>query len=135
MINYKIKVVRLLGLTIMLLAFLTPQNIEAQKKKKKKKGDTEMPANPAPKKEKEKKISDLIKSSKEIDGLFKIYQDTITGSLQMVISEDQINKEFIHFNQIANGVIDAGRFRGAYGGSKVFKINKYKSVRIYVLFK
>jgi len=125
MINYKIKVVRLLGLTIMLLAFLTPQNIEAQKKKKKKKGDTEMPANPAPKKEKEKKISDLIKSSKEIDGLFKIYQDTITGSLQMVISEDQINKEFIHFNQIANGVIDAGRFRGAYGGSKVFKINKY----------
>ena len=125
MIIYKIKVVRLLGLTIMLLAFLAPQNIEAQKKKKKKKGDTEMPANPDPKKETEKKISDLIKSSKEIDGLFKIYQDTITGSLQMVISEDQINKEFIHFNQIANGVVDAGSFRGAYGGSKVFKINKY----------
>jgi hypothetical protein len=56
MINYKIKVIRLLGLTIMLLALLTPQNIEAQKKKKKKKGDTEMPAKPAPKKEKEKKI-------------------------------------------------------------------------------
>ena len=124
MIIYKFKVVRLLGLTIMLLAFLAPQNIEAQKKKKKKKGDTEMPANPDPKKEKEKKISDLIKSSKEINGLFKIYQDTITGSLQMIISKDQINKEFIHFNQIANGVVDAGSFRGAYGGSKVFKINK-----------
>jgi len=125
MIIYKIKVVRLLSLTIMLLALLAPQNIEAQKKKKKKKGDTEIPAKPVPEKAKEKKISDLIKSSKEIDGLFKIYQDTITGSLQMVISEDQINKEFIHFNQIANGVVDAGSFRGAYGGSKVFKINKY----------
>ena len=109
----------------MLAAFLAPQNVEAQRKKKKKKGKTEAPAKPAPKKSKEKKIKDLIKSSKEIDGLFKIYQDTITGSLQMIVKEDQIGKEFIHFNQISDGVVDAGRFRGAYGGSKVFKIKKY----------
>ena len=123
--NHRSKAIKLISLTILLFVFLGPQNLEAQKKRKKKKGDTEMNANQAPKKEKEKKISDLIKSSKEIEGLFKIYQDTVTGSLQMVISEDQINKEFIHFNQIANGVVDAGRFRGAYGGSKVFKIKKY----------
>ncbi|MBT8385093.1 MAG: zinc-dependent metalloprotease, partial [Bacteroidia bacterium] len=56
---------------------------------------------------------------------FKMYQDTVSGSLQMIVTEDQIGKEYIHFNQVGNGVLDAGRFRGAYGGSKVFKIKKY----------
>ena len=121
---YKLKAFKLICLAFVITAFLAPQNMEAQKKKKKKKGKTEMPA-PAPKKAKEKKIKDLIKSSKEIDGLFKIYQDTITGSIQMLIKEDQIGKEFIHFNQVANGVLEAGSFRGAYGGSKTFQINKY----------
>ena len=108
----------------LMMAFLAPQNIEAQRKKKKKKGKTEMPAKPKPKK-KDKTIKELTKSSKEIDGLFKIYQDTITGATQMLIKEDQIGKEFIHFNQVADGVLDAGRFRGAFGGEKVFKIKKF----------
>jgi Met-zincin/Domain of unknown function (DUF5117) len=120
------RLLRLATVVLISIAFLMPQNIEAQRKKKNKKKDKiEAPAKPAPKKKKEKTIKDLVKSSKEIDGLFKIYQDTITGSLQMVISEDQINKEYIYFTQISNGVLEAGRFRGAYGGSKVFKIKKY----------
>ena len=108
----------------MAIVLLAPTNIEAQKKKKKK-GKTETPAAPAPK-AKEKKISDLIKSSKEIDGLFKIYQDTITGSLQMILTEDQLNKEYIYFTQIADAPGDMGFVgRGIYRGSKVFKIQKY----------
>ncbi len=122
---HKLKVVKLMCLTFMLAAFIAPQDMEAQKKRKKKKGKTEAAAKPAPKKSKTKKIKDLVKSSKEIDGLFKIYQDTITGSLQMIVKEDQIGKEFIHFNQVADGVLDAGRFRGAYGGEKIFKVKKY----------
>ncbi len=124
--NQYLKMLRLFTLVLMLLAFLVPQNIEAQKKKRNKKKDQiETPDKPAPKKDSLKTIKELIKSSKEIDGLFKIYQDTITGSLQMIIKEDQINKEYIYFSQISNGVLDAGRFRGAYGGSKIFKIKKY----------
>ncbi len=123
--NY-LKAVKFLSMAILLTAFLAPQNAEAQRKKKKKKGKTEMPAKPAPKKSKEKKIKDLVKSSKEIDGLFKIYQDTITGSLQMVLSEDQIGKEYIYFIQVDNAPGDLGFVgRGIYGGSKVFKIQKY----------
>lgn len=104
---------------IMLLSF---QNLEAQSKKKKNKKSerTESPA------KKDKSIADLVKSSKKIEGLFSVYQDTITGSLQMVISEKQIDKEFIYFSQISNGIMDAGRMnRGSYMGSKVFKIEKY----------
>ena len=118
-------VIKYFCLIITMGFFLTPLNIEAQNKKKKnKKNDTEAVVTP-PKKAKEKSIKDLTKSSKKIDGLFTIYQDTITGSLQMVITEDQIGKEYIHFTQVADGVLDAGRFRGAYGGSKVFKVDKY----------
>lgn len=105
--------------------FLTPQNIEAQNKKKKKKknDDKEIVAKPP---KKEKSLNDLTKSSKKMEGLFTVYQDTITGSLQMVITEDQLNKEYIYFSQISDGVMDAGRInRGSYRGSKVFKVEKF----------
>ena len=121
------KALKLFSMSLLLVLFLAPQQADAQRKKKKKKGKTEMPAKPAPAKKKGKTIKDLTKSSKEIDGLFKIYQDTITGTLQMLIKEDQIGPDFIHFNQLADGVVDAGSFRGAYRGSKVFKIKKYFS--------
>ncbi|WP_405572220.1 zinc-dependent metalloprotease [Winogradskyella sp. Asnod2-B02-A] len=117
------KVIRLLSIAIVTCAFIAPQNLEAQRKKKKKKDNTEVAA-PKPK-SKEKSIKDLTKSSKKIDGLFTMYRDTIKGTLQMVVSEEQIGKEYIHFNQVSNGVVEAGRFRGAYGGSQVFKVKKY----------
>ncbi|GAA4243976.1 zinc-dependent metalloprotease [Winogradskyella damuponensis] len=102
---------------------MAPQNLEAQRKKKNKKSKTEVPA--AKPKSKEKSIKDLTKSSKKIEGLFTMYRDTITGALQMVISDEHLDKDYIHFNQVSNGVVDAGRFRGAYGGSKVFKVKKF----------
>jgi len=44
----------------------------------------------------------------------------------MIVTEEQLGKEFIHFAQIADGVMDAGRInRGTYEDSKVFKIKKY----------
>ena len=113
---------RLLSLALLACVFIAPQNLEAQRKKKDKKSKTETPA---PKPKKEKSIKDLTKSSKKIEGLFTMYRDTITGSLQMVVSEAHLDKDYIHFNQVSNGVTDAGRFRGAYGGSKVFKVKKY----------
>ncbi|TWO33118.1 DUF5117 domain-containing protein [Seonamhaeicola sediminis] len=108
------------------MAFLMPQNIEAQKKKNKKKKDEVTAVAAKPKAPKEKTIADLVKKSKKIEGLFTIYQDTVNGSLQMLISKDQIGKEFIYFSQIANGVLDAGRIiKGQYKEEKIFKIEKY----------
>ncbi|NJX15458.1 DUF5117 domain-containing protein [Tamlana crocina] len=105
----------------------SPTNLDAQNKKKKRKKDATTEAVvDAGKTGKTKSIAELVKSSKKIDGLFPIYQDTITGSIQLLISEDQIGKDYIYFSQIADGVLDAGRMnRGSYRGSKVFKIEKY----------
>jgi len=41
-------------------------------------------------------LEDKIKSSKKIDGLFVLYRDTVTGSLQMYISKDQLGKDYIY---------------------------------------
>ncbi len=41
-------------------------------------------------------ILDKTEKSKKIEGLFTVYQDTISGSLQMIVTEDQLSKEFIY---------------------------------------
>ncbi len=122
-----LKATKLICFVLTLMLFSISENAQAQKRKNgKKKNLVEVAAKPVKKKPKKKTIEELVKSSKKIDGLFTIYQDTITGSIQMIISEDQINKEYIYFSQIADGVMDAGRIiRGSYRDSKVFKIQKY----------
>lgn len=105
------------------LVLLASHPADAQKKKKKKKGDTEQPA---PKKEDKKKtIEDETKKHAKLDGLFTIYRDSTSGSIKMVIAKDQLDKEFIYFGQIKEGVLEGGAFRGAYDGEFIFKITKY----------
>ena len=77
------------------------------------------------KESKVKSIKDLTKSSNKMSGLFTIYQDSINGKLKMVVSENQLEKEFIYFSQIADGVTDAGRYRGSYQNEAVFYLKRY----------
>ena len=39
---------------------------------------------------------DAVKEKKKLDGLFTLYQDTTSGSLQLYIKKDQLGKEFIY---------------------------------------
>jgi hypothetical protein len=41
-------------------------------------------------------IAEKVKSSKKIEGLLTIYQDTATGSVQLYIKKNQLGKEFIY---------------------------------------
>ncbi|MGB2867898.1 MAG: zinc-dependent metalloprotease [Bacteroidota bacterium] len=72
-----------------------------------------------------KTIKEMVKASKKYDGLFTIYQDTTDGSTTMLVKKDQIDKEYIYFSFTADGVIEAGHFRGAYLGSNVFTVKRY----------
>ena len=119
------KSLKTLSLCMLVVLFLIPQNHEAQNRRNKKKDNNSESVQKPAAEDKEKTIQELVKSSEEFDGLFKIYQDTLKGTIQMLISKDQIDKEFIYFSQIGNGVVDAGGNRGLYTDSKVFKIEKY----------
>ncbi|MDP4215809.1 MAG: zinc-dependent metalloprotease [Bacteroidota bacterium] len=41
-------------------------------------------------------LADKVKGSRKIEGLFTLYQDTVTGSLQIYVKKDQLGKEFIY---------------------------------------
>ena len=72
-----------------------------------------------------KTISELTLTSRRAEGLFTFFQDTVNGSVQMLIDKNQLNKEYIHFVHTLDGVVDVGHFRGAYKTSKIFEIRKY----------
>ena len=74
---------------------------------------------------KSKTLQDFIKSSKKIEGLFDIYQDTITGQVQMLIREDQLNQDYIYGSQIADGVVRTAGFRGQYKDEKILNFKKF----------
>ncbi len=122
----KSKKFRILCSLFLTLAIIGVQDMDAQRKKRKSKKDKKeiVVAKKKPK-SKKKTIASLTKSSKKIDGLFTMYQDTITGTLKMVIKKEQLDKDFIYFSQIADGIASVGAFRGNYKGSTVFNVKKF----------
>ena len=81
-------------ITLLTLVLFLAGGAFAQKKKKKElAADSLKKAMAKPAKS---TINDKIKSSKKIDGLFSMYRDTVTGSLQMYIKKDQLGKNYIY---------------------------------------
>src|SRR5690606_8505283 len=48
------------------------------------------------KKDEKPSIDDKVKSSKRVEGLFTLYRDTVTASLQLYLEKDQLEKDFIY---------------------------------------
>lgn len=88
-------------------------------------GKKNVKAESGAKKESKSKYEQKIEDAEKLEGLFTLYRDSKKGKLYLEITSDQIDKEYIHFSYIENGVADAGFFRGNFRGSKVFKIQKY----------
>lgn len=72
-----------------------------------------------------KLIEEVTKSCRSVPGLFTMYQDTMSGKVYLLVMEDQLEKEYIYFSYIENGVLSAGFFKGSYRGSRIFSIRKY----------
>lgn len=83
-------------------------------------GDTSKPAAPP----KKPSVTDRTKSSKKIDGLFTLYQDTVTGSVQMYIRKDQLGKEFIYQSFSINGPTSLFLHQSMHRATAVFKMKK-----------
>jgi hypothetical protein len=108
-------------LRVMLITVLSLSSSSLYGQKKKKGSDEKPPV----KTEGPKKISELTKKSTKIEGLFTLYQDSLTGGVKVLIKKDQIGKEYIYFSQIADGPVQMRAFRGNYKGSKIIEIKKY----------
>ena len=72
-----------------------------------------------------KTMEESLKGKKEIPGLFTLYQDEKEGKLFMLITKEQLGKEFIHFVHGLNGQTNAGVMKGGYRGSTIFTLKRY----------
>lgn len=69
-------------------------------------------------------ITDKVKSSKKIGGLFTVYQDTTTGSVQLFIKKDQLGKEYIYQSFSISGPNALFLNQSMHRATFVFKVEK-----------
>ena len=81
--------------------------------------DTSKPAPP-----KKVTVADKTKGNKKNEGLFTLYQDTATGSVQMYIRKDQLDKEFIYESFSISGPTSLFLNQSMHRTNLVFKIKK-----------
>ena len=80
-------------------------------------------------------IQDLVKDFSLFEGFFKAYQDPETSDIYLVIEEKQLNKEFIYFAHVIDGVVASRRNKGSYLDNGIFKIEKYFNTLRFFRFK
>jgi len=85
-------------------------------------GDTSKSATPPA--VKKQTVADKTKGNKKNEGLFTLYQDTATGSLQMYIRKDQLEKEFIYESFSISGPTALFLNQSMHRTNLVFKIKK-----------
>jgi hypothetical protein len=76
---------------------------------------------PAPKKP---TVAEKTKGNKKVDGLFTLYQDTATGSVQMYVRKDQLDKEFIYQSFSLSGPTALFLNQSMHRATSVFKVKK-----------
>ncbi|MBS1748814.1 MAG: zinc-dependent metalloprotease [Bacteroidetes bacterium] len=69
-------------------------------------------------------ISDKTKSSKKHEGLFVVYQDTATGSVQLYIRKDQLGKEYIYQSFSLSGPVSLFLNQNMIRATFIFSISK-----------
>lgn len=121
------KKIKLVCITFgVLFATLSVTPSQAQLFKKCKKGNSSASESTTKSDKKNAKSpKELLKNCVAYEGLFTIHRDTITGASYMAVKADQLDKPFIYFSFIEDGVLDAGFFRGSYRGSKIITFTKH----------
>jgi predicted Zn-dependent protease len=121
----KTKLMFMLSLVVLLGSCASQAQDNSQRKKKNKKETTAAVADSAKSKKPAKaSIADKVKTTKKTEGLFTIYQDTITGSIQLYIKKDQLGKEFIYQSYSMNGPTTLGLNQSMHRATNIFNIKK-----------
>lgn len=117
-----IKTLLLLSLSIAMISCASSQTNKS--KSKKNEVAVTKPDTAKVKKAPKAGIAEKVKSSKKIEGLFTLYQDTITGSVQLYVKKDQLGKEFIYQSYSMNGPTALFLNQSMHRSTNVFSIKK-----------
>ena len=69
-------------------------------------------------------VAEKTKGSKKNEGLFTLYQDTTTGSVQLFVKKDQLNNEFVYQSFSINGPTELNLNQSMHRANFVLKIVK-----------
>ncbi|MEO0425384.1 MAG: zinc-dependent metalloprotease, partial [Pseudomonadota bacterium] len=84
------------------------------------------------KEEKAKSIAEITEKSERLDGLFTLFRDPKAGTTRMLLRPEQLDQEYIYWVQVANGIVDVGLFKGAYGSSEILEFRRqFDSIEIH----
>ena len=108
-----------------LFCVMLPQEVDAQRNRKSKKQDQAAPPKGKTDKDAIKSIDEVAKNAEAIEGLFTLYVDSTSGSSWMAIPDSMLEREFIYFSVIEDGVAESGFTRGSYRNSKVISFHKH----------
>lgn len=84
-------------------------------------------------KEEKKSFKEITSSGRKHFGLFDIYQDTTSGALFMMVKQEQLNKEYIHFLHFTDAVLEANAFRGDFADAKIISISRNFNKLVFTL--
>ncbi len=117
-----------LATLLLLISFFTVPS-QAQKKEEEKPNDVpkdEKSEKSEKKDEKEKKsLEEILEKCEAIPGLFTLHRNKEDGTVFLEISNDQFDREYIHFSHTLDGIPDLGSFRGQFTRSKIFRVTRY----------
>jgi hypothetical protein len=69
-------------------------------------------------------LAERTKTSRKSEGLFTLYQDTVTGNVQLYIRKDQLGKEFIYQSFSLNGPTSLYLNQSMHRANFIFKVQK-----------
>src|SRR5690349_18617108 len=69
-------------------------------------------------------ITDKVKSCRKVEGLFTLYQDTATGTVQLYVKKNQLGKEYIYQSFSISGPNQLYLNQSMHRATLVFKIEK-----------
>ena len=103
---------------------LSPSLLLAVAQAQDKKGAVAPPTADTSKPKKSVGITEKIKASRKIDGLFTLYQDTATGTVQIYIKKNQLGKEYIYQSFSISGPTTLFLNQSMHRTTLVFKVQK-----------
>ena len=77
------------------------------------------------KEEKDDGLKAFLKDLTYFEGLIDVYRNDDDGKVYFLIKKEQLEKEFIYFAHILDGIVEAGTWRGNYLDNGIIKFVKY----------
>ncbi len=77
------------------------------------------------KEDKDDGLEAFLEDLTHFPGLIDVYRNDDDGKVYFLIKKDQLEKEFIYFAHILDGIVEAGTWRGNYLDNGIIKFMKY----------